>query len=189
MSKFESARTKSGIELPLMDLKGKAYMMVCYRLLWLNEDVVKFTISTEFPVLTDEQAVARATVHIYDEAGNLVKSSTATKRETKKDFPDFTEKAETGAIGRAVTLLGFGTQFALADLDEGSRIVDSPLAAPVKAVSVRTEQPPMTTVVTVAEVPKTETGTVMEVTPPKKTSFRKPSTKKEEAVIKSGGWD
>ena len=51
----------------------------------------------------------------------------STKRETKKDFSDHTEKAETSAVGRALAMLGYGTQFAISDLDEGDRIVDSPV--------------------------------------------------------------
>jgi len=49
-----------------------------------------------------------------------------TKSENAANFPDFIEKAETGAIGRALAALGYGTQFA-PDLDEAHRIVDSPV--------------------------------------------------------------
>jgi hypothetical protein len=52
---------------------------------------------------------------------------TGTKSEKAASFPDFIEKAETGAIGRALAALGFGTQFA-PELDEQHRIVDSPVA-------------------------------------------------------------
>jgi hypothetical protein len=63
-----------------------------------------------------------------DKDGKVKKSATATKRETKKDFSDHTEKAETSAVGRALAMLGYGTQFALSDLDEGNRLADSPLS-------------------------------------------------------------
>jgi ssDNA-binding Zn-finger/Zn-ribbon topoisomerase 1 len=46
--------------------------------------------------------------------------------ESKRDFGDFIEKAETKAVGRALAMLGYGTQFAADELDEGQRIVDSP---------------------------------------------------------------
>jgi len=52
---------------------------------------------------------------------------TGTKSENAASFADFGEKAETGAIGRALAALGYGTQFA-PELDEGHRIVDSPVA-------------------------------------------------------------
>ena len=51
---------------------------------------------------------------------------TGTKSEKAASFPDFIEKSETGAIGRALAALGFGTQFA-PELDEEHRIVDSPV--------------------------------------------------------------
>ena len=47
--------------------------------------------------------------------------------ESVKDFGDYLEKAETKAVGRALAMLGYGTQFA-PELDEGDRIVDSPVA-------------------------------------------------------------
>ncbi len=52
--------------------------------------------------------------------------ATGTKAECRANFEDYGEKAETGAIGRALAGLGFGTQFA-PELDEEHRIVDSPV--------------------------------------------------------------
>jgi hypothetical protein len=52
--------------------------------------------------------------------------ATGTKSENAANFPDFAEKAETGAIGRALAGLGYGTQFA-PELNEAHRIVDSPV--------------------------------------------------------------
>ncbi len=52
--------------------------------------------------------------------------ATGTKSEIAASFPDFIEKAETGAIGRALAALGYGTQFA-PELNEEHRIVDAPV--------------------------------------------------------------
>ncbi len=51
-----------------------------------------------------------------------------TKQECEADFRDYLEKAETGALGRALAKQGFGTAWAdAADMfDEGERVVDSP---------------------------------------------------------------
>lgn len=124
---MKTVQTAKGTVLPLTNLKGKDYLMVAYRIQWFNEEVPNFTIHTDFVSLTDEQTVARATVTILDKEGKVVKTASATKRETKKDFSDHTEKAETSAIGRALAMLGYGTQFAVADLDEGDRLADSPV--------------------------------------------------------------
>ena len=128
MSKYSVFKTSKGTELPLMNLKGKPYMQVAHRLIWFTEDVPKYETSTDFLHIDEETTVAKVTVSIFDTSGVFVKKASATKRENKKDFSDHTEKAETGALGRCLALLGYGTQFAVSDIDEGSRLADSPVA-------------------------------------------------------------
>jgi hypothetical protein len=156
---MKSVKTTKGTLLPLTNLKGKDYLMVAYRIQWMNEEFPNFEIHTEFPLVNDDQTIARATVTLKDTEGKVLRSATGTKRETKKDFGDHTEKAETAAIGRALAMLGFGTQFAIADLDEGNRIVDAP-------------------VVDTKEVNEAENAQSPDELPPAKkaSSFRKPKT-------------
>ena len=106
----------------LSDLKGKKYLEVKWRLVWFREERPNWAIDTQMVDATEQSAVF--TAKIYDEAGTLKASGYGS--ETQKDFRDFLEKAETKAIGRALAMLGYGTQFA-PELDEGSRIVDSPV--------------------------------------------------------------
>lgn len=124
---MKTLTTSKGSKLPLMQIKGKDYLNVAYRIQWLSDDVPEYTIKTEFLKLDETIAVARATVTILGAESEVCRSSTATKSETPQGFADYIEKAETSAIGRALAMLGFGTQFALADLDEGERLADSPL--------------------------------------------------------------
>lgn len=116
-------RTKAGTILPIMDLKGKPYLQVAHRIVWFREEHPDASIDTSFVSISDSSAVARAVVSY---AGKVM--STAHKREDAKHFGDFTEKAETGAIGRALALLGYGTQFTGEDFEEGDRLADSPIA-------------------------------------------------------------
>jgi hypothetical protein len=127
-------KTVKGTILPLLKLKGKDYLQVAHRIQWFNEEAERFHIDTDFISVTEERAVARAKVTVFDKEGREVRHATATKQESKKDFPDFIEKSETGAIGRALALMGYGTQFALSDLDEGSRLADSPVVNPKEEV-------------------------------------------------------
>jgi len=61
---------------------------------------------------------------ITNEEGRVI--SEGTKIESVRDFPDAAEKSETGSVGRALGILGYGTQFA-PEFDEGAeRIVDAP---------------------------------------------------------------
>lgn len=124
---MNSFTTAKGTELPIIMLKGKPYLGVQQRVQWFVEENDSYEISTEFLVLAEKHAVCRATVVMKDpESGNILRTVMATKSESEQGFPDFIEKCETGAIGRALALIGYGTQFAV-ELDEGSnRIVDSP---------------------------------------------------------------
>lgn len=116
-------RTPKGTELPLLNLRGREYLEVKYRLVWFREDHPDWAIETELLSVNENSAYARAA--IKDDQGRII--ATSHKFETKKGFPDFIEKAETGAIGRALALIGYGTQFCADELDEGERIVDAPV--------------------------------------------------------------
>lgn len=179
---MKTVSTPKGTALPLVNLKGKDYLMVGHRLQWFNEVEQRFRIETEFLLITEEQTVARAKVTVFDTEGREVKTATATKRETKKDFPDHTEKAETSAVGRALAMLGYGTQFALSDLDEGDRLADSPVVDTSERNSAASASS------TVASLQ----SAVAEVSEPKKAgSFRKKSTAQSAvaAGAESDGWE
>lgn len=106
---------------------GRSYLPVAARLVWFRQEHPDWGVETEIVALVPDAqppyAVCRATIR--DENGRLM--AQGTKREDQKGFPDYLEKAETGAIGRALAVCGFGTQFA-PDLDEtaAGRVVDSP---------------------------------------------------------------
>lgn len=120
----ESFKTKAGTELPFLNLKGKRYLQVAHRLVWLREEHPDTQIETTIVTLDENHAIMRAEITI-----NGTKVATAHGREDLRHFPDFLEKAETKAVGRALAMAGFGTQFA-SELDEGERIVDSPTPRP-----------------------------------------------------------
>lgn len=70
-------------------------------------------------------AIVQATIHDGEHG-----SATGIGSETAVDFADYIEKAETKAVGRALGMLGYGTQFA-PEFQEGEvRLADSPVARP-----------------------------------------------------------
>ncbi len=135
----------------LMQIKNRNgsadYLPVQWRLVWFREQCPQGTIETEMILLdldreTEEEGYAwnndtRRSEKVIKRANGIaifravVKDgkggvATGTKSEKAASFPDFLEKAETGAIGRALAGLGYGTQFA-PELDEQHRIVDAPV--------------------------------------------------------------
>ena len=127
---MNSFKTEKGTEIPIGQIKGKDYLEVKWRLVWFREERETWSIQTEFISHTDDAAFAKATIR--DESGNIM--ATAHKYEDVRGFGDFREKAETGAIGRALALVGYGTQFA-PELEEGDkRIVDAPIERNKKVI-------------------------------------------------------
>ena len=110
-------------------LKGKDYLEVKWRLLWLRTEHPEAIITTEMIKADEAFALFKATVEIP--SGGL---ATGWGSETKADFNDFIEKAETKAIGRSLAALGSGTQFC-EDHDFGGtdgKAVDSPVQKPAE---------------------------------------------------------
>lgn len=109
---------------------GKPYLPAAFRLVWFREECPDWGISTE--LVEGGQAAGFATVRavIFNEEGRVIASGM--KTETKQDFPaGWVEKAETGAISRALAVAGFGTQFS-PELEESSSESPRSDAAPVK---------------------------------------------------------
>ncbi len=142
-------------EKHLIELQGKAYLEVKFRLVWFRSECPNGTIDTEEIVVDLDREVeaevptgnwipnpnrpgkkmpekvtrhdkgyARFRAVVTDGKGGR---ATATKSENAASFPDFIEKAETGAVGRALAMLGYGTQFTGDELNEEHRIVDAPV--------------------------------------------------------------
>jgi len=113
----------------MVSLKGKQYLTVAGRLVWFNAVNTDghIGIETHFDVLDLDKKVAVCTCTLRDRRDGTILAQ-ATKMEDARGFGDFAEKAQTGSLGRALALIGIGTQFVGADFDEGERIVDTPQA-------------------------------------------------------------
>lgn len=127
------------IEKMLISMRdGRKYLPVAARVLWFRENHPEWTIETEAIVLDPDAGIAVFRARILDEDNRLI--ATGTKMETKSGFGDYIEKAETGAIGRALALAGFGTSFALEIADDD--IVDAPAPAQAPAQAPAPEPAP-----------------------------------------------
>ena len=97
------------------------YLPVAPRIAWFRRDHPTWSIITEEEKEAPKAVVMKAT--IKDEQGRVI--ATARKKETEANFADYIEKAETGAVGRALALCGYGTLQA-PEFDEGERLADAP---------------------------------------------------------------
>ena len=85
---------------------GADYLDVKWRLVWLRKEHPDAQIVTELVQHDPQMAIFKATVTVPTGG-----KATGYGSETASDFPDFIEKAETKAIGRALNALGYGAQF------------------------------------------------------------------------------
>lgn len=133
-----------------MNVRGRDvdYLDVKWRLVWLRSDHPDAHITTELVSHDGKLAVFHAEV-VLPSGGR----ASGYGSETARDFPDYIEKAETKAIGRALLALGYGTQFALdyemdddqsanVEVESTSRTVGPP-ERPVDQTRVRVVPPTM----------------------------------------------
>ena len=98
------------------------YLPVAARIAWFRKDHPYWSITTKVEKWGDKAVVMKAI--IKDMTGSII--ATARKKETEVGFPDYIEKAETGAIGRALAMCGYGTLQA-PEFDEQDRLADAPV--------------------------------------------------------------
>jgi hypothetical protein len=108
----------------LIDLRGKEYLEVKWRIVWFRENNPKGCISTELE--NADPVIMKASV--IDAEGNLLGTGYGTPKTqgAAKNRPF--EGAETAAIGRALAVAGYGTQFT--GEDEGEHLADAPIEKP-----------------------------------------------------------
>lgn len=105
---------------------NREYLPVAARIVWFRQDYPEWSIITEPVEIDHEQEFAVFRCTISNEQGRAI--TTALKKEDRKGFGDWMEKAETGSVGRALAFLGYGTLGAK-DFQEGDRLMDTPLPA------------------------------------------------------------
>ncbi|HEX3643695.1 MAG TPA: hypothetical protein VHV10_20590 [Ktedonobacteraceae bacterium] len=130
------------------DKKPRMYLETKYRLVWLREQHPEATIETEILQLDLDREVTAEVSEWNNNTGRMEKVTkrgqglvifkatiqlpngaigTGTKMQNGAEFSEWLEKAETGAIGRALSSLGYGTA-ATDEMSEGEgRVVDAPV--------------------------------------------------------------
>lgn len=116
----------------LIDYQGKPYLPVVWRVVeFRNKFESTYGIETSIQ-FTQNSVIATAKIVMFD-SGKVLAMGHKSKPLNQNDA---VAKAETGAIGRALSFFGIGTELATQDLEEGDDVVD-------KAVAQQTTVPEM----------------------------------------------
>ena len=133
----ETFKTESGLNLNLRTIKGKLYMDCTERVRWFRHEKPNWRIHTSLVSADKEGVLFRAV--ILNEKNEVM--STA-HRYQDKSFQNMHEKSESQAIGRALALVGHGTNFCHMDFDSDtddlSQLSDSPIENPFKDMPATT---------------------------------------------------
>lgn len=118
---------------------GREYLPVSARLIWFRSEHPDWGILTEMIEINHEKQYAIFRATIFNEEGRLI--ATATKKEDVRGFGDYIEKSETGSVGRALAMCGYGAQFAPELEESGPRRSVAP-ARPAPAAPQGSYGPP-----------------------------------------------
>ena len=104
--------------LPRIDIKGKRYTVVSSRIQAFRKLIPDGSISTEILSMDEETVVMRAT--IADETGRILATGTAfeNKGASRINATSYIENCETSAVGRALGMLGIGSDESLCSAEE-----------------------------------------------------------------------
>lgn len=114
---------------------GAEYLPASYRIAWFREEHPDWGILTSVIEGGHEAGFATVQATVMAPDGRVI--AMGTKTETRQDFPaGWVEKAETGAVARALMLAGYGAQL---DDESSSQNTDLPAptakGAPVAAIA------------------------------------------------------
>lgn len=111
----------------LTEHRGRKYLEVRWRLLWLRAEHPDAQIETEEMASGEDWVKFRARVSVPGHG-----SATGHAYQARSDgSAGFYEKAETTALGRALAALGYGAQFA-AEFDEETAPLPQPAETPIE---------------------------------------------------------
>ena len=114
-----------------ISIKGKTYAPVAMRVQKFREDKGElWAIETDLIFDNEQSVVVKATIRNQDGRVIATGHGSANKGKATVYSGRETEKAETSAIGRALGVLGFGTDDLLDDAEDDNHLADSPTQRP-----------------------------------------------------------
>lgn len=121
-----------------IEVKGKAYACVAARVAAFREMCPEGCISTEIISMADGMVLMKSTV--TDETGNVLATGMAYEREESSyiNKTSYIENCETSAVGRALGMLGIGSDEQMASAEEVANAIN--IQQQMKAKETETQQ-------------------------------------------------
>lgn len=128
-------------ELATVDIKGKAYVQVNTRVVAFRKLFPMGCITTDIVSLQDGVVVMKATV--MDELGTVLGTGYAYEKETSSfiNKTSYIENCETSAVGRALAMVGIGTDASMCSAEELVNAITNQNKPDVKQDNKKAEPP------------------------------------------------
>jgi len=124
----------SNYKFKTTNIRGKQYVEVNERIKFFRqeEQYKNWGIHTEFPMLTADECLCRAS--IVDADGHIVAVGHAHEVKTASNInkTSYVENCETSAVGRALAMLGIGIDTSIASANEVQDAIAQQESAPAK---------------------------------------------------------
>lgn len=128
-------------------IRGNSYVQVHERIKFFRQETQykNWCISTEFPMLTSEEALCRCTITDRDGIVVAVGHAHETKSSSTVNKTSYVENCETSAVGRALGMLGIGIDDSIASSDEVEMAIaqQQEVSAPAPAPKVEPKAEPV----------------------------------------------
>ena len=120
-----------------IEVKGKAYACVAARVQAFRELFPNGRIETE--ILTMDAGVVTMRSTIYDEQGNILATGHAQEKESASTVnkTSYIENCETSAVGRALGMLGIGSDEQMASAEEVANAINQQTEGPSRDTMIK----------------------------------------------------
>ena len=122
----------SNYKFKTTNIRGKQYVEVNERIKFFRqeEQYKNWGINTEFPMLTPEECLCRASITNVDGEVVAVGHAHEVKAASNINKTSYVENCETSAVGRALAMLGIGIDASIASANEVKDAIEKQDAAP-----------------------------------------------------------
>jgi len=136
-------KTMSNYKFKTTNIRGKQYVEVNERIKFFRqeEQYKNWGLHTEFPMLTSDECLCRAT--ITDRDGSVVAVGHAHEVKTASNInkTSYVENCETSAVGRALAMLGIGIDASIASANEVKDAIAKQESTPVDMKEEKVSRP------------------------------------------------
>jgi len=143
LKKDSEYQPMSNYKFKTTNIRGKQYVEVNERIKFFRqeEQYKNWSISTEFPLLTADEALCRCTISDRDGMVIAMGHAHEWKASSNVNKTSYVENCETSAVGRALAMLGIGIDASIASANEVESAIEQQQEKPAAKKPAAKKEP------------------------------------------------